>query len=84
LLRTPTKITAASALVFAGIAAGERHALAFTTDGRLFAWGHNGYGQTGTGAARNNWGKIFRVGTLTGVYSVAGGRSSRQCRSARS
>lgn len=31
------------------LAAGGEHSLAITTDGRVFAWGDNAYGQLGAG-----------------------------------
>lgn len=36
-----------------GIAAGHTHSVVLTSDGRLYAWGYNGYGELGTGTA--NW-----------------------------
>ena len=36
------------------IAAGSNHSLALTADGRVLAWGYNGYGQLGDGSTANS------------------------------
>ena len=54
------------------IAAGSRHALATTTDGQLFAWGHNGYGQLGLGNNQSQFSPTA-VPTMTNVAAIAGG-----------
>lgn len=50
---TPVPVSlpvSASTTTWAQIAAGNDHTLALTTDGRLFAWGNNQYGQLGDGS----------------------------------
>ncbi|MBF9236073.1 cell wall anchor protein [Hymenobacter sp. BT683] len=54
-LDSPTPVavslpTSAANTTWAQIAAGNDHTLALTTDGRLFAWGNNQYGQLGDGS----------------------------------
>ena len=44
-----TNATSATATSWAGVAAGGDHTVAVRTDGTLWAWGDNGYGQLGDG-----------------------------------
>lgn len=49
----PVEVTASGALAgktIVSMAAGSSHALALTSDGQVFAWGVNGYGQVGIGS----------------------------------
>ncbi|MCN9243593.1 Ig-like domain repeat protein [Streptomyces sp. RY43-2] len=71
---TPVEVHLPAGTQITAIAAGERHSLAVTSDGRVFAWGRNDLGQLGDGTT------IFRttpVETLlpAGVQAtaVAGG-----------
>jgi len=52
------------------IAAGERHSLALTDSGDLYAWGENGDGQLGTG---NTTDSNVPVLILSGVSSIGAG-----------
>ncbi|PAA69568.1 hypothetical protein BOX15_Mlig017401g2, partial [Macrostomum lignano] len=46
----PTEIEALRGIVLVDLACGSGpHCLALTADGRLYCWGHNGYGQLGNG-----------------------------------
>ncbi len=37
------------------VSAGSVHILAVMADGRLMAWGHNDWGQLGTGTTNRDW-----------------------------
>ncbi|WP_295446330.1 hypothetical protein [uncultured Thiodictyon sp.] len=52
------------------IAAGDYHNLGIKSDGSLWAWGYNGYGQLGDGTNTNRWSPVQ---VLTGVGAVATG-----------
>jgi alpha-tubulin suppressor-like RCC1 family protein len=52
--------------------AGYFHSLAVKSDGTLWAWGDNVYGQVGDGTTTRRYAPV-RVGTLTGVAAVAAG-----------
>lgn len=69
----PVRVTGISGTI-ASIAASDGYALAATSDGRLWAWGANGYGQLGTGD-RNRHTAAVRVAGLQGVRAVAAGGS---------
>ena len=56
------------------IAGGFRHTLATKTDGTLWAWGYNNYGQLGTGDSYINYSSPVQVGSLTTWSKIAGGR----------
>ena len=45
--KSPTLITALSNITVSSIAAGNNNSLALTTDGKVYAWGYNEYGQLG-------------------------------------
>ncbi|NLH98444.1 MAG: cadherin-like domain-containing protein, partial [Chthonomonadales bacterium] len=45
----PTEVTALSGYTVVALAAGHSHTLAVTSDGKLWAWGLNSYGQLGLG-----------------------------------
>jgi alpha-tubulin suppressor-like RCC1 family protein len=51
--RTPTVVTGITAPVVA-IASGAFHTLALTSDGSVYAWGHNHSGELGDGTTKNN------------------------------
>jgi len=60
------------------IAAGGVYTVALTSDGRLFAWGNNAYGQLGDGTTINRTTPVaVRYGALFGktVTAIAAGRS---------
>ncbi len=63
-----------------GIAAGTYHSLALMTDGSVYAWGYNGYGQLGNND--NTFSNSYKpvqvrgvngVGTLSGIAQIAAG-----------
>jgi alpha-tubulin suppressor-like RCC1 family protein len=58
------------------IAAGWAHSLALASDGTVWAWGYNYYGQTGTGTSGNNVLTPTRVAGLSGVVAIAAGNGS--------
>ena len=62
-----------SGKVLIGIAAGARHSLALSSDGLVFAWGDNTYGQLGNGgtSASNLPVAVNRSGALAGKSVVA-------------
>ena len=57
------------------IAAGSRHAVALKSDGTVWAWGENSYGQCGTpnDYAKNGENTPVKVSALSNVTAVAGG-----------
>ena len=55
------------------ISAGGTHSMATTTDGQLFVWGANGYGQLGLGATGPNHYSPTAVPNLTNVTAIAAG-----------
>src|SRR3989339_220929 len=57
------------------ISAGSRHTLALKSDGTVWAWGENGYGQCGTpnDYAKNGENTPVKVSALSNVTAVAGG-----------
>lgn len=61
--------TAFAAIDFKSVACGGSHALAVTTDGRLYGWGSNTAGQLGLGAAAKN----AKLATAISLPSLAAG-----------
>ena len=59
---------------FAAVAAGGEHSLAIKTDGSIWAWGRNNYGQLGSGVTSNKVVTPIKNSSLFGVASVAAGR----------
>src|SRR5207248_15835 len=61
----------------AAITGGENHSLALKSDGTVWAWGVNGYGQLGDGTTTNSSTPVqvrdLSGGYLSGVVAVAGG-----------
>jgi hypothetical protein len=55
------------------ISAGGWHSLATTTDGQLFAWGFNGYGELGLGDNHPNRYAPTAIPNLTNVTAIAAG-----------
>ena len=53
------------------MAAGDDDAYAIGSDGNLYAWGYNGFGQLGDGTASNNVDKPERITLEAGVQPVA-------------
>lgn len=58
---------------WASIAAGDHHALALKSDGTLWSWGSNNYGQLGDGTTTNNSTTPIQIGTDANWVSVAAG-----------
>jgi alpha-tubulin suppressor-like RCC1 family protein len=57
------------------IAVGYEHALALTSDGNIYSWGDNSYGQLGTGASSPAYKKVpSMVTSITGVSSISAGQ----------
>ncbi|MFN8516914.1 MAG: Ig-like domain repeat protein [Thermomicrobiales bacterium] len=81
---TPQPVALIAGARATAIAAGERHSLALLVDGSLFAWGSDGFGQLGNGAAGGepdctgdcNPTPLPVPGTLSVVAIAAGGRHS--------
>ena len=72
---TPQRVSLPSGKTgWKAIAAGGWHALATTTDGQLFAWGYNKYGQLGLGNDQNQFSPIAVPG-MTNVATIAAGYS---------
>jgi alpha-tubulin suppressor-like RCC1 family protein len=71
-LATPTRIEAFDSANITAIASGYAHNLALDSDGALWAWGGNSYGQLGD-ASTTDRNIPVQVLTLTDVSSMAGG-----------
>ena len=54
------------------VAAGESHSLAVKSDGTLWAWGYNGYGQLGDGTGTSRNAPVL-IGTVGNVVAAAAG-----------
>jgi alpha-tubulin suppressor-like RCC1 family protein len=67
---TPTLVPALTEVV--SLAAGHNHSLAVRSDGSVWAWGANTYGQLGNGTTTSSLVPV-QVQGLTGVVSVAAG-----------
>jgi alpha-tubulin suppressor-like RCC1 family protein len=63
------------------LAAGYNHSLAVRTDGTVWAWGDNGFGQLGTGATGSYTKSPVQVSGLTSATAVSGGYHSLAVRS---
>ena len=68
---TPVKVIGLSDV--AAIAGGGYHSLALKSDGTVWAWGFNVYGQIGNGTTGTAVSAPVQVKGLTGVVAVAGG-----------
>ena len=54
------------------VAAGASHTIALKSDGTVWAWGYNGYGQLGDGTMADRYAPV-QVSGLSGVTAIAGG-----------
>ena len=52
---TPEQISLPGGVTPTAVAAGGYHSLAIGSDGNLYAWGQNGYGQLGDGTTTDSW-----------------------------
>ena len=68
---SPVLITALSNITVSGIAAGDYHSLAFTTNGEVYAWGYNAWGQLGLGTSGNAYNESSPV-LITALSNVSG------------
>jgi alpha-tubulin suppressor-like RCC1 family protein len=77
---TPGQVSGLTDVV--AVAAGSSHSLAVTSDGTVYAWGYDGFGQLGDSASHAGDQSVTPVqvedpsdptGFLTGVASIAGG-----------
>lgn len=75
-VRTPvqviTSVGGAALSDVVAVAAGQNHSLALKSDGTVWAWGSNGYGQLGTGNTTNSAVPV-QVSGLSGVKAIAAG-----------
>jgi alpha-tubulin suppressor-like RCC1 family protein len=56
------------------IAGGYYHSLALKSDGTVWAWGRNSFGELGNGTITSNNSTPVQVSNLTGVVAIAGGQ----------
>ncbi len=73
--RTPVVVKTASGTTLTGVtqvAAGRNHSLALRSDGSVWAWGENGYGQVGDGTLVDKL-RAVKVTGLSGVVDVEAG-----------
>lgn len=69
---TPVQVSGLTGVT--AIAAGSFHSLAIKSDGTVWAWGFNGFGQMGVGnVATTRYNTPVQVSGLTGVTAIAGG-----------
>ena len=61
-----------TATVTPAISAGGNHSLALKSDGTVWAWGYNGYGQLGIGTTTESHVPV-QVTSITGVIAIAAG-----------
>ncbi|MCL6591934.1 MAG: putative Ig domain-containing protein [Firmicutes bacterium] len=67
---TPVPVQGLSGVIF--IACGQNHSLALKSDGSIWTWGKNNYGQLGEGST-NNRNIPIQVAGLSGIIAVSGG-----------
>lgn len=69
---TPVGVSGLSSADVKTVAGGDYHSLALKSDGTVWAWGDNYYGQLGDGTTTNSNVPVT-VSNLSGVTSIAGG-----------
>ena len=74
----PTLVGGFSGAKIKDIAAGDFHSLALSTEGKVFAWGANDYGQIGDGTLNSKYSPIEIPG-LYGVKSVVAEGNTSSC-----
>jgi alpha-tubulin suppressor-like RCC1 family protein len=67
----PTQITGLP--LIKAIAAGSNHSAAIDTNGNVWTWGFNGYGQIGDNSSNNNRYSPYQVPGLSGITAIAAG-----------
>ena len=73
---TPQKVSMPEGVRFASIAAGWNHVIALSTDGRIYTWGSNAYGQLGSDATDAvTMPKEMKYSISKPVVAVAAGNS---------
>ena len=69
---TPVQVSGLTGVT--AIAAGSFHSMAIKSDGTVWAWGFNGFGQMGVGSVTTTrYNTPVQVSGLTGVTAIAGG-----------
>jgi len=58
---------------YSGLAAGRFHSLALATDGKVYGWGGNGFGQLGNGSTDNQLEPVWASGLSVSARSVSAG-----------
>ena len=71
----PGRVVGLGHVAVVGVTAGTFHGVAVRSDGTVFGWGHNGYGQLGDGTEVGRPTPVKVVG-LSGVESVVPARST--------
>lgn len=66
------EITVSGQPYFTAVSAGYNHSLAVRSDGTLWAWGYNAYGQLGLGDTTDRWSPT-QVGSATNWVAVSAG-----------
>jgi len=67
----PFPVTVMPGVSFSSVSVGGHHTCAIKTDGSLWCWGHNGYGQVGDGTNINKNSPIPVPGMSSGVSSIS-------------
>jgi alpha-tubulin suppressor-like RCC1 family protein len=73
-LRVPEQVSALSAVTVTAVAAGDSHTLARASDGTVWAWGDNVWGQLGDGSSNDRTSPV-QVSGLTNVIMISAGQS---------
>ena len=74
--QTPVKVSMPTNAKFVSVSAGWNHVIALSADGKVYAWGANGYGQLGFDSEGvENVPKLVTLPTEDKVISVAAGNS---------
>ncbi|MGE5740986.1 MAG: chitobiase/beta-hexosaminidase C-terminal domain-containing protein [Candidatus Aminicenantes bacterium RBG_16_66_30] len=71
----PAQVSGLSGVVVVAVSAGYHHSVALTSDGTLWAWGRNMYGQLGDGTTTPRLTPV-QVQGIAGVTAIAGGENS--------
>jgi alpha-tubulin suppressor-like RCC1 family protein len=71
--RTSPVAVRVGAARYRGIAAGRFHSLGVATDGKVWGWGSNGFGQLGDGTTEDQLEPVWSSGVSVGVKTVSAG-----------